>query len=218
MKSILVTLLFVLSMGTISAQTTEGQISYKLDFSSDNPEMAMALPMMQGSTMELYFAKDKSAANVTMGSMMTMKSVVDVKLDKGIILVDAMGQKIATKIESVKNSKKKVENAPMPQATSETKSILGFTCTKYIAKDTTGAGEDFIFWVTKELKTSLIGQEQFNSNIDGVPLEFSTMQQGMKVHFIATDFKKTVDANVFKIDVPEGYRVMTEDQIKGMGM
>lgn len=210
--------MFVLSVGTISAQTTEGQISYKLDFSSDNPEMAMALPMMQGSTMELYFAKDKSAANVTMGSMMTMKSVVDVKSDKGIILVDAMGQKIATKIESIKNSKNKAEKAPTPQATSETKKIIGFNCTKYIAKDTSGNGEDFVFWVTKELKTSLVGQEQFNSNIDGVPLEFSTMQQGMKVHFIATDFKKTVDANVFKIDVPEGYRVMTEDQMKGMGM
>ena len=59
MKRILLSILFLATVGMSVAQT-KGQISYSMDFSSDNPDMAMALPMMQGSTMELYFMPGKS--------------------------------------------------------------------------------------------------------------------------------------------------------------
>jgi len=217
MKSLFLTLMMVLSLGTLSAQTTEGQITYKMEFSSDNPDMAMALPMMQGSTMELYFMKDKSAADVAMGSIMKMKSVMDAKADKGIILMDVMGQQIANNIESISKTKVDTDKVGKPVKTSETKKILGFNCTKYVVKDPAGKSEDSVLWVTTDIKTSLAGQKQFTNGLEGVPLEFSTMQQGMSVHFEATDFKKTVDPAIFSTVIPEGYRVMTEEEIKRMG-
>lgn len=217
MKSILFTLLFVLSMGTISAQITEGQLTYKMEFSSDDPQMSAAIPMMQGSTMQLYFAKDKSAADVSMGSFMKMKSVMDSKLDKGVILIDIMGQKVANNIESISKQKVDKEKIGKPVMTSETKKIIGFNCKKYVIKDETGNGNESVLWITTDIKTSLAGQDQFTNGIEGVPLEFSTVQQGMNVHFEASNFNKTVDSSNFSITIPEGYRVMTKEEIEKMG-
>lgn len=217
MKSLVLALLLIISIGKFSAQTTEGQITYKMDFSSDNPEMAVALPMMQGSTMQLYFTKDKSAANVEMGSIMKMKSVMDTKLDKGIILIDVMGQQIANNIESISKTKVDTDKIGKPVLTSETKQILGFNCKKYTVKDPSGEGNDSVLWITTDIKTTLAGQKQFTNGLEGVPLEFSTMQQGMNVHFEATNFVKTLDHEVFSTKIPEGYKIMTEEEMKRIG-
>lgn len=206
----------VLSLGSLSAQITEGQLSYKMEFSSDDPQMAAALPMMEGSTMLLQFMKDKSAADVTMGSFMKMNSIVDLKQDKGVILMDMMGQKIANNIESISKKKGDVDKLGKPVMTTETKKILGFNCKKYIVKGSGDEG-DTILWITTDIKTSLMGQEQFSNGVDGVPLEFSTMQKGMKVRFEATKFDKNVNKDIFSLAIPEGYRVMTQEEMESMG-
>lgn len=217
MKSLILTLMMILSLGTLSAQTTEGQLTYKMEFSSDNPQMAAAIPMMAGSIMQLYFMKDKSATDVTMGSFMKMKSVMDTKADKGILLMEVMGQKIANNIESISKKKVDTDKIGKPVATNETKKILGFNCKKYVIKDPEGKGDDSVLWVTTDIKTTLAGQEQFANGLDGVPLEFSTMQQGMNVHFEATSFVKTVSPSTFNLTIPEGYKVMTEEEMARMG-
>ena len=83
--------------------------------------MANAATMLQGSLMELYFIKDKTAVEKKMGEMMKMKTSIDAKLNKGIILMEVMGNKIATKIDDVKNN----EESPKEEivATAETKTI-----------------------------------------------------------------------------------------------
>ena len=207
----------VLSLGSLSAQITEGQITYKMEFYSDDPQMAAAIPMMNGSTMLFQFMKDKSAADITMGSFMKMNSIVDMKQDKGVILMDVMGQKIANNIESISKSKKEDDKIEKPVKTSETKKILGFNCTKYVIKDESGKGEDTVLWITSEIKTSLMGQKQFASGIEGVPLEFSSIQQGMNVRFEATSFDKSVNKDAFSLTIPEGYRVMTQEEMESMG-
>lgn len=213
MKTLFFTLLFLVSFGTISAQT-EGQLTYSMDMSSDNPDMAMAVNMMEGSTMDLYFMKEKSAVSVQMGSLGTMKTITDLEADKGILLMSMMGQNIATEMKSLSKTAEEHKVDFKVEDTKETKKILDFTCTKRIVRD--DKGNEMIMWMTNELKPSLKGMEQFSAISDGMALEFSTNQNGMDVHFVATKFSKTVDPKVFSLEIPEGYQVMTEEQMKSM--
>ena len=63
----------------------------------------------------------------------------------------------------------------------------------------------------------MVGQQQFVKADLGIPLEFSTSDDGMTMNFTATSFNKKVDPSIFKLDVPEGYNVMTEEELKQMG-
>ena len=73
-------------------------------------------------------------------------------------------------------------------------------------------------WIATDLKATLTGQQQFgNSKISGIPLEFSTVNNGMTIHFIATKYTKKVNKKIFSLKVPEGYTVMTEEELKSMG-
>lgn len=214
MKHLLLSILFLAAVGTTTAQTT-GQISYAMDFASDNPDMAMALPMMQGSTMELYFMPDKSKIDMTMGTFMKMNTVADTKANKGLMLMEVMGNKTATELDLSKADAEKAEE-PKVEVTSETKEIVGYKCTKTIVRD--ADGNEAIMWIATDLKASLKGQQQFGSSkINGVPLEFSTENNGMTIHFIATKFTKKVDKKVFSLAIPEGYTKVSEEDLKSMG-
>jgi GLPGLI family protein len=215
MKHLLLSILFLAVVGTSIAQTT-GQISYSMDFSTDNPEMAMAIPMMQGSTMELFFMPDKSKIEMTMGTFMKMNTVADTKADKGLMLMEVMGNKTATEMKLSDADKTEKAEEPKIEVTSETKNIVGYKCTKTIYRD--AEGNETIMWIATDLKASLKGQQQFgNSKINGVPLEFSTVNNGMSIHFVATKFNKKVDKKVFGMDIPEGYTVVSADELKNMG-
>lgn len=216
MRQLLLSILFLATVGASVAQT-KGQISYSMDFSSDNPDMAAALPMMQGSTMELYFMPGKSKVDMVMGAFMKMNTIVDVKADQGLMLMEMMGNKMATELKKI--SAKKAENTEEPkvETTSETKDIIGFKCTKTIVRDADGG--ETIIWVAKDLKAVLAGQQQFTAKgIDGAPLEFTTEKNGMTIHFVATKYTENVDKKIFSLKIPEGYTVMTEDELKNLGM
>src|SRR5690606_37239141 len=149
-------------VGASTAQTTTGQISYTMDFSSDNPEMAMALPMMQGSTMELYFMPNKSKINMTMGTFMKMNTTADTKTDKGLMLMEIMGNKTATELDLSKADKESKPEDAKVEVTSETKEIVGYKCTKTIVRD--AEGNEAIMWIANDLKASLKGQQQFGDS------------------------------------------------------
>lgn len=111
MKQLFLSLLLLLVIKTASAQTT-GQISYKMDFSTDNPDMAMALSMMEGSTMDLFFIPGKAKTNVQMGSFMKMVTTTDIKLGKGLMLMEMMGSKTATALKISDTAKKEETEKP----------------------------------------------------------------------------------------------------------
>lgn len=214
MKQLLTLLLIVVLTAMAKAQTT-GHLQYEMEFSSDNPDMAMALPMMAGSTMDLYFMPEKSKLEMVMGTFMKMNTTVDVKTQKGLMLMEVMGNKSATEINL---SNANAENATEPKivVTNETKTIIGYNCTKIIVQGEDGS--EATLWVTKELMAALKGQKQFgNTEIEGVPLEFNAINNGMTVHFTATKFDGNVDANIFSMEVPQGYTIVTEEELKSMG-
>jgi len=188
-----------------------------MDFDSTNPEMAMAIPMLQGSTMEMFFIPDFSRANVLMGSFMKMNTVIDVKAKKGLMLMEMMGNKIATPMDLAKPPLQEKPNYTVVKITPETKSILGFKCDKNILKSDDGT--EITIWTTKELKGNFKGIEQLDQfPVDGFPMEFSMDTNGMNVHYIATQFDKEVpDSGFFSLEIPEGYTIMSEEDLAKMG-
>lgn len=215
MKQLLLSFLLLVTVKAATAQAT-GQISYKVDFSSDNPDMAMATSMMEGSTMELFFMAGKARADVKMGAFMDMSTVTDSKSDKSVMLMSVMGQKMAVENKLSEADKEAAKNAPKVTITKETKDIIGFKCTKATIK--TEDGKELVIWFTTELNASLAGLEQFaNIGVNGVPLEFATEQNGMNVKFVATKFDKKVEEKVFTLAIPEGYTVVTPEELEKMG-
>jgi len=61
MKKIILSLSFaVVALFSANAQLSEGHVKYKIEMSSDNPDMEMAISMMQGSTLDVFFSGDKT--------------------------------------------------------------------------------------------------------------------------------------------------------------
>lgn len=205
-----------LAIASISLAQTTGKISYSMEFSSENPEMAMAIGMMQGSKMDLSFMPGKSRLDMSMGSMMKMTTISVVKSDATLMMMEVMGQKIATESKISNSSKDESATKPAVEKTEETKDIIGYKCQKYLVK--TDDGVELVMWATKDITATLAGQKQFgNSVVEGVPLEFSTISNGMNIHFVATKFDKAVDKKGFSTKVPQGYTVMSEDDLRNMG-
>jgi hypothetical protein len=214
MKKIVLSLF--LGLGTLSFAQTSGTVSYNMEFTSDNPEMAMAVGMMQGSKMVFSFMPGKTKMESTMGTMMKMSSVSDIKAKKSLMLMEVMGQKTATP-SNIEPAKEDPANpAPTVEKTTETKEIIGFKCVKNIVKSADGT--EMIIWTSNDLTASLEGQKQFGGvKIEGFPLEFTTQSNGMNIHFIATGYDKAVNKKGFSTKIPEGYTEMSMDDLKNMG-
>jgi len=216
MKKNMTLLCLFLTMTVMSfAQIKQGKLTYSMEFSSDDPEMAMGLAMMQGSKMDMYFVPGKTRSEVAMGSLGTMTTIADEKAKKALMLMNMMGQKTATEttIEAPK-----AEEAPKFEIenTTETKEILGYKCTKAIM--TSEDGTAITIWYTKDLEVSTAGQNYYNSQMPGFPMSINTSMSGMTVQLTVTALdKKTPDSDLFKMKVPEGYTVKTEEEMMKMG-
>lgn len=99
--------------------------------------------------------------------------------------------------------------------TSETKKILGYTCTKYILK-TEGNGQTIeqYIWATTEIKDLNLGDLMDQGKgqmtvdfkkIDGVPLRMEMGAQGMRMTMEATEVKRGGVSNS-DFEIPAGFK------------
>lgn len=211
-KSLLLILLLLTSVLGLNAQITEGHVQYKIEVSSDNPDMNMAVAMMSDATLDIYFQKDKSRTEMNMGVMKTTV-IINPAATNSIMLMDMMGSKFAVPME--KEELKNDSPKPTIKLINETKTILGYTCKKAVIAISEGI--DAIYWYTDELKVNTFGQKSFNEAVPGFPLEFSQFQGGLDMKLTATVVEKSVDQKKFDVTVPEGYTIKTLEELGGMG-
>lgn len=199
------------------AQMKEGTITYTMDFSSDNPDMAMGISMMQGSKMMLAFMPGASRTEITMGTFGTISTVADEKSGNILMLMDMMGMKNAVKTsqkEMQAETKKAADNTKV-ELTNETKDISGYKCKKAIV--TTEDGQKVDVWYTEQIQAYTQGQQYFNNQIPGMPMAFSANANGMTVNFNVTSIEKTADKSKFTMTIPAGYTEKTYADMKKMG-
>jgi len=221
MKKIILSIAFITGMVITSfAQVKEGHVTYKIDVSTDNPEMQMSVGMIQGSTMDMYFKEKITRAEMKMGAMMTVVTISDETSGKVLMLLSGMMGKKAintslTDIDKVNEEKPTFEVALVD----ETKTIAEYTCKKAILTD--AEGNETVFWYTEEIEISKRGQSSMNELVPGFPMQYEVLNNGMKMVMTVTNVEKKLDSkskDLFELTIPEGYSVMTAEELKAMGM
>jgi GLPGLI family protein len=218
MKSIFYSILLLLVSFSTNAQLTEGHFTYSIEMKSDNPDMQMAIGMMQGSSMDLYVMGTKTRVDMKMGTMMDISTITD-QSDKVLMLMGGMLGKnaIVTTISELEKNKADYTE-PTLTLIDETKTINGFICKKALLTD--ADGNESLFWYTEDIVVSKKGQSYLNANVPGFPLEYSINVNGMTMSLNIKDIVKKLDKNQkknFEIKIPEGYQEMTLDQLQGLG-
>jgi GLPGLI family protein len=221
MKNLLFT--FLVTTCTILplfGQMTEGHISYKMEATSDNPDMQMAVSMMQGSTLDVYFKEKQTRAEMKMGAMMNMTTISNENNGEMLMLMSGMvGQ------NAIKSNLKELDSAqaekPKTEVTleKETKVIEGYTCKKAIVTDEEGT--ESVFWYTEEISVAKKGQNYLNESIPGFPMQSEINNNGLKMIMTVTKVDKKLDkkaTELFDMTIPSGYKEMTMEQLKSMGM
>ncbi len=203
------------------SQVTEGHISYKIDLTSDNPDMQSALSMMQGSLLDVYFMGQSTRAEMKMGSMMNVTSISNEKSGDVLMLMSGMIgfnaiKTTLTELKSQSQEEPKVEISLLD----EKKEILGYVCKKAILTDEEGS--ESTFWYTEDILASKEGQNYLNDKVPGFPLEYDINNSGFKMTMIASSVVKSLKKNerneLFNFSIPEGYKEMTLEDLKNMGM
>lgn len=218
MKSIFYSILFLLVSFSTYSQLTEGHFTYSIEMKSDNPDMQMAIGMMQGSSMDLYIMGPKTRVDMKMGTMMEISTITD-QSDKVLMLMGGMLGKnaIVTTISELEKNKADYTE-PTLTLIDETKTINGFICKKALLTD--ADGNESLFWYTEDIVVSKKGQSYLNASVPGFPLEYSINVNGMTMSLNIKDIVKKLDKNQkknFEIKIPEGYQEMTLDQLQGLG-
>ncbi|MEJ6775878.1 MAG: DUF4412 domain-containing protein [Crocinitomicaceae bacterium] len=221
-RLILSAILYVLSITISTAQLNEGLIKFEIEVSASNPQMEMAVGMMQGSTMNLYFADEDVHSEMNLGSMMTMSTIVLGKSEEVMILMSGMmGNKaIPTTLEAIKEKAPKGPDADFSvELIDETKQIQGYTCKKAVL--TNENGDEMFSWYTTDIEINTIGQSYHNEKIPGFPLEYNTSANGLIMTISAVAIEEGINKKkkkeLFSTKIPEGYTKMSAEDLEKMG-
>jgi biopolymer transport protein ExbB len=196
------------------------KVVYKMEATSDNPDMQMAVSMMQGSTLDVYFKEKQTRAEMKMGAMMNMTTISNENNGEMLMLMSGMvGQ------NAIKSNLKELDSAqaekPKTEVTleNETKVIEGYTCKKAIVTDEEGT--ESVFWYTEEISVAKKGQNYLNESVPGFPMQSEINNNGLKMIMTVTKVDKKLDkkaSELFDMTIPSGYKEMTMEQLKSMGM
>lgn len=221
MKNFILTLFLALSVSySLKAQLTEGHFTYTIEASSENPDMQMVTGMMQGSTLDIYFKDKITRSEMKMGSMMNIVTVSDENSGEILLLMSGMVGKNAIlmtteEIEALSEGKPEMN----VELLDETKTIEGYLCKKAVLSDENG-GES-IFWYTEEIEISKVGQTYLNKEVPGFPMQYDLNNKGLKMTMTVTKAEKKLDKNarsLFDMEIPEGYKTLTLEELGNMGM
>lgn len=205
---------------SVSAQKKEktfaGIIKYAITYEDLDPQYKGQVP-----TEMITYVKDGKFRMDQVSPMYTMGSVV---LEDGsaIVLIDVMGQKLATQqskedIEKAKTEAKESgdlkDSEPVVEKTDETKTIAGYKCTKY---NVTTDGETMEVFVTEDIAmpASYYDNSQVKG-VKGVPMQYTMSTQGMNMTMTAKEVKKGgVNNSMFMIT--DDYQKLSAEEFAKM--
>lgn len=185
--------------------------------------MAAALT---GSTIDLFFTPNNAKiVGDVMSGMIRIDGRFDNKDNKGLLLMDMMGQKkfMTMNDESMGKAKEdsKAVNQKPPQVeyTKTYKKIAGYKCqeAKMMVE---GSPNPVIIYITEQIKPGNLGDMDVMkfAGLKGFPLAWEMEADGMKFKIEATDVSlDKLSKKIFNTKVPEGYTEMTEEDLKNMG-
>lgn len=219
MKKFILTLFVALTF-SLKAQLTEGHFTYTIEASSENPDMQMVTGMMQGSTLDIHFKDKITRSEMKMGSMMNIVTVSDENSGEILLLMSGMVGKNAILMTTEEIEALSADKPTMDvELLDETKTIEGYLCKKAVLSDENGS--ESIFWYTEEIEISKVGQTYLNKEVPGFPMQYDLNNNGLKMTMTVSKFEKKLDKNarsLFDMEIPEGYKTLTLEELGKMGM
>jgi hypothetical protein len=195
---------------SVSAQDFEGVVTYKINFVNPTPEMKEMQGMLP-ETMDYLLKGNMTRMEMEMmgGSLIT---IMNGETKTSDVLMDMMGQKIHTE-STMDDFEKGMDMTDVKVHSGDTKEIAGYSCKKITGKSADGYPVEIYF-------TDAIQSGVFNAmlgkiaDVNGLPLEFTVTNQGMKMLLTATEIKsKDISNDLFEI--PEGYRKVEGNPLGG---
>ncbi|MBL4649996.1 MAG: hypothetical protein JKY03_09705 [Aureispira sp.] len=217
----LLILTFTIVLFAVSAQAqsaiSDGYISYSISVDSDIPAAAL---LSVGASLEIAFKGEKTKAIVKVaGGTNTVSLVVNHNTQKGLSLMDVLGEKKALKLEKGKlqEARAEMEKAtknPM-RHTDDTKTIAGYVCQKVLMKDKE-SGANIILYITDKISPKgdpfaqyLVGE------IKGFPLGIVVRYEGTTVRVMAEKVSsRTPSDGAFSLSVPSDYELTTVEGLE----
>ena len=214
MRKVLV-IIFISFCSILIGQESVGQITYKIDFSSEDEQLKATLGFLQGSKMEVYYQDQFTRSEMSMGSMMTISTITDSIGDVVIVLMDGINGKTALKSPMSEMEQLEDSTIANPIYLEEYKEILGFSCQKVIVEN--AVGEKSNYWITKEISAIRAGQNYLSDEVDGFPLEFELYNKGLKMHLTAINYSNNLEGlntkELFNSYIPKGYRILSKEEL-----
>lgn len=196
------------------APATEGRVVYDMKVSGKDIDPMTAM-MLSGANVDVAFKANKTRAAMKM-AMMSSTAVIDNQAQKGLVLINAMGKKMAMEMkpEDFKDQGK-ASGYKVIKATN-TKTIAGYLCNLAYVQDSTG--EKYEVWYTPKIQYDGSASGFSYDGIDGLPLEVEINQDGMKMRLLAKSVKVgPQDATLFDMKIPAGYELKTAEELQKMG-
>lgn len=211
-KIFILTLVVTIVSFSAFSQSFDGKIIAKMSAISVPDEMK-GMEGMMSQEMTIYSKKEKT--RVELKSMMGNTTIIsDTVKKQSIVLMDMMGQKTAMVTPLDENAGSSIgfeAEGGSFKATSETKTIAGYKCTKGIYTMPSEEGEPEIT-ITLWYTTSF-ANPQSNSEIPGLILEFTMEIEGITMQYsVSSITKETVSDSLFEI--PAGYTIKTEEEFQ----
>ena len=196
------------------APATEGRVVYDMKVSGKGIDPMTAM-MLSGANVDVAFKGPMTRAAMKM-AVMSSTAVIDNQSQKGLVLINAMGNKMAMEMkpEDFKDQQRTGDYKIIK--TTSTKTIAGYLCFLAYVQDTTG--EKYEVWYTNKIKYDGSASGFSYDGIDGLPLEVEINQDGMKMRLLAKSVKVgTQDPALFDMKIPAGYELKSPEELQKMG-
>lgn len=188
---------------------SEGSIEYVATVVDKSNSMATMAP----SKMVIKFKKNKSSVQMSAGMGLFNTSFVSNPETHTMLQLVKLLNKKYWLVQDENEIKKEIEKYNIAiKPTTETKTIAGYKCKKFIVHYKDDSSPDFDIYYTNELNIQNPNFANPFCSIDGVLMEYQMKKFGLEMKFTAKKVEKeSIDDNVFQ--VPDDYKKITQKEM-----
>jgi GLPGLI family protein len=208
-SKLFITAIACLALTTSAFAQFEGKVTMKME-ALELPAEYEPMRSMFESTIVTYIKGNKSRTEAATAMTGTTITISDADKRETYTCMDVMGQKMASKTTFDETQKEEAEAKTNFKKLDETKTIAGYKCKKGVyTAEAGGEAQEIEVWYTEEISNASKADMR---EIPGLTMEMLMSVQGIKLRYIVTEVKKEKVANN-KFDLPEGYRIVTADEM-----
>lgn len=194
-------------------KTFAGIVTYDITYEGEDIDEATKAQL---PTQIVVSMKGPKVRNEQVSAFYSMASISDLAAGSAIILIDAMGMKIAvnqTKEDIDKNKAEAGLVEPEIKFLDETKVIAGYKCKK--AEVITGEDVVEVYYTEEIAVPSGMNDNNGFKGINGMLMQYTINQQGMVMTMtVKSVVKGKVGSGLFVI--PDDYEIKTMEELGGM--